>query len=86
MNTEFNSILEDDSAIQISRLLLKYRQMIRKNQLIELNEDLQKRFPNKAENTVNSSIKVKNQTEDVKINLIYIFNKFFHYFHIKDVF
>ena len=59
MNTEFNSILEDDSAIQISRLLLKYRQMIRKNQLIELNEDLQKRFPNKAENTVNSSIKVK---------------------------
>ena len=69
MNTEFNSILEDNSAIQMARLLVSYNQMVKKNQLNELKEDLLKRFPNKSTNVVNSSIKVKDSTqqdEDVK--------------------
>lgn len=65
MNTEFNSILEDGSAIQLAKLLLNYKKMVNKNQLTELKEDLQKRFPTKS-NTVASSIKFKepNQPED----------------------
>ncbi len=69
MNTEFNSILEDNSAIQMARLLVNYNQMVKKNQLNELKEDLLKRFPNKSTNVVNSSIKVKDSSqpdEDVK--------------------
>ena len=69
MNTEFNSILEDNSAIQMARLLVNYNQMVKKNQLNELKEDLLKRFPKKSTNVVNSSIKVKDSSqpdEDVK--------------------
>jgi hypothetical protein len=69
MNSEFNSILEDNSAIQMARLLVNYNQMVKKNQLNELKEDLLKRFPNKSTNVVNSSIKVKDSSqpdEDVK--------------------
>lgn len=75
MNTEFNSILEDGSAIQLARLLLNYKKMVNKNQLTELKEDLQKRFPTKS-NTVASSIKFKepNQPEDDVNKRFYRFN------------
>jgi len=53
----------------MARLLVNYNQMVKKNQLNELKEDLLKRFPNKSTNVVNSSIKVKDSSqpdEDVK--------------------
>jgi len=66
MNTEFNSILEDDSAIQLARLLLNYNKMIKQNKSNEVREDLAKRFTKKSSSTVTSSIKYKdaNLAED----------------------
>ena len=68
MNTEFNSILEDESAIQLARLLLNYNKMIKQNRENEVKEDLLKRFP--SNKSVNSSIKYKDANlaeDDVKL-------------------
>lgn len=77
MNTEFNSILEDESAIQMAKLLVNYNKMVKKNQLNELKEDLLKRFPNKsANNVVNSSIKVKDSSQpEEDVNLLILFQQ-----------
>jgi hypothetical protein len=75
MNNEFNTVLEDNSAVVMARLLLKYNQMYRKGNHAELNEELLKKFPqNKTSSTVSSSIKFKdqNQPEEDVINIYLI--------------
>ena len=44
MSNEFNTILEDDSCIQISRLLLGYYNLYKANRLQELHDELMKRY------------------------------------------
>ncbi|CAF0718624.1 unnamed protein product [Brachionus calyciflorus] len=44
MNNEFNTILDDDSCLQISRLLLGYYGLYKANRLQELHDELMKRY------------------------------------------
>ena len=64
MNNEFNSIIDDGSALQIAKLLLKYSELYRSGKLVELQEDISKRFASKAPN-VQASVKCKNDQEDL---------------------
>ena len=65
MNNDFNTILDDNSASQLSKVLVNYNHLFRSGKLNEISEDLNKRFPSKKPATVSSSIKQTNDDEDV---------------------
>jgi hypothetical protein len=68
MNTEFNSILDDDSDIQIAKLLIGYNGLYRDGQIGELAAELTKRFPSNKHSSAQSSVKLK-QNEDEEVNI-----------------
>lgn len=63
MNTEFNSILEDGSALQLARQLVKYYGLYKSNRWDELRADLEVHNKNHQAN-LSASKKVKNNEND----------------------
>ena len=63
MNAEFNTVLEDNSAIVLARLLISYYQMYKTGRLNELQQDLTQKFPQNKASNISSSIKFKDQTQ-----------------------
>ena len=63
MNAEFNTMLEDNSAIVMARLLINYYQMYKSGRLNELQHDLTQKFPQNKASKISSSIKFKDQTQ-----------------------
>ena len=62
MNTEFNSILEDGSALQLARTLVKYYSLYKSNRWDELRAELE--VHNKNQANLSASKKVKNNEND----------------------
>lgn len=64
MDNEFNTKLEDNSAIILSRLVLGYYKLYKNGQHNELSADLAQRFPAKSANSnVNSSVRHRNENQ-----------------------
>ena len=71
MDQEFNTQLEDSSAIILARLILGFYKMYKNGQMNELSADMAQRFPKKASNVENSKRqKSENQMED-DVNVIF---------------
>ncbi len=72
LNTEFNLVLEDNSAILIARQLLNFRKLAQESQLTELGEQVAKLSKRKA--PVDKSVKCKdgnnNDQDDVGFKTI----------------
>lgn len=66
MNNEFNTILEDNSCLQIARLLLGYYGLYKANRLQELHDELMKRYT-AAQGSIQASQKFKTD-QDVSLN------------------
>ncbi len=62
MDNEFNTKLEDNSAIILSRLVLGYYKLYKNGQLNELSADLAQRFPAKS-NNVSSSVRHRDENQ-----------------------
>jgi hypothetical protein len=65
MNNEFNSILDDGSALITGRLLLGYRKFMLEGRYAEIENDLNVRYPHATNLSIQSSIKQKN--DDVNL-------------------
>ena len=63
MDNEFNTQLEDSSAIILARLILGYFKMYKNGQLSELSADLAQKFPPKSKANVTASVKYKDQNQ-----------------------
>ena len=61
MNNEFNCILDDNSPMQLSKLILNYYKLFKNGRGSEIAEDLSKRFPKALSNGLSASIKFKNK-------------------------
>ena len=77
MNTEFNCVLDDDSSLQIARLILDYNKLYLSKDFDKIFQDLDKRFPkNKASDAmIAASKKVQldnnnNAEDDVSLKLM----------------
>ena len=62
MNTEFNSILEDGSALQLARTLVKHYGLYKSNRWDELRAELE--VHNKSQVNLSASKKVKTNEND----------------------
>ena len=64
MNQEFNTILDDNSPAELSKILINYNHLLRSGKTNEITDDINRRFAKKSSSsTVNSSIKFKNQEQ-----------------------
>lgn len=77
MHNEFNTVIEDNSCLQIARLLIRFYSLYRENRLQELHDELMKRY-SLAQGSIQASQKCKTE-QDVIINysrlLIFLIKK-----------
>jgi hypothetical protein len=79
MDQEFNTHLDDNSAIILARLILGFYKMYKNGQLNELSADLAQRYPEKAWNVENSKrLQGENPLADEDVNFINLFG-----YHLK---
>jgi hypothetical protein len=64
MNNEFDTLLEDDSALQLARLLIKFFQMYKSGKIEELNLEISKLSSNKSSSNIKASMKAPSNEND----------------------
>ena len=76
MNNEFNTIIEDNSCLQIARLLIRFYALYKENRLQELHDELMKRYT-LAQGSIQASQKCKTEQDVIKKNRKILFNNYF---------
>ena len=72
MNTEFNSILEDGSAMQLARTLVNYYSLYKSHRWDELRADLEAHYKNQSSaSNLNASKKVKSNENDDDVRITF---------------
>lgn len=67
LNNEFNMLLEDNSAIQIARLLLNYRALVKEGKLGELESETTRRFPSNKKSQVDTCVRGGGDNNDDQV-------------------